>query len=173
MPSCLLEVYDSRWEFWVLVDLNDDLQKPLVWSVFCMPVSKYSPYLRAYPYCLLQIWTKVLIIRKKIIGVALRAVKWLVYICRLVCKMHIFWSVKNTPVTWPIQNCGDRLVFLWCTFDPNLKSRPPVDPKICALFIIYKPVCKVQTRKEAGLKFDKSLYFKSLYLCFTTGKTFC
>ena len=40
------------------------------------------------------------------------------------------WSVQYSPTMWSMPNGDDRLLFLFGTFGPNVKSMPLVDPKI-------------------------------------------
>lgn len=53
-PLKILGFGRFKWRF------TKTSSQPLVWSVFCTSVCKYSSYLRVYPCYLLRIWTKVL-----------------------------------------------------------------------------------------------------------------
>ena len=53
---------------------------------------------------LLQIWNKVLSSGVETIGTTLGSITWLVCILQNVFKIETFWSIKFSPVMWPIQN---------------------------------------------------------------------
>lgn len=92
--------FDKRWIF-------DKIQQP-TWSAFYMSVFKL-------PHMLISgststVYFQVLSLEKETFQTILHSITWLVFIHRLVCKMHILWSVKYKLVMWSTQNIGYQLL---------------------------------------------------------------